>query len=116
MCCDIIHAATPAFVTADRAPKNAKTELDFHRLKTPNYLADFLLPGHETWALFRYSEIRRVRNTDINAARMQRDAERLARLGFVPVMLADFPLGSPRPRTGRPDVALNRPGAPSAKA
>jgi hypothetical protein len=101
MCCDIVHSVAPSFVSAYRAPKTATKELDFHRLKTPNYLADFLLPGHESWALFRYSEIRRVRSTDINATRMQRDAEHLARLGYVPVMLADFPLG--RPERARAD-------------
>lgn len=95
MCCDIIHAQIPAFIAAYRAPKDARREIDFHKLRTPNYLADFLLPGHENWALFRYSEIRRVDRTRIDAAREQRDAEHLARLGYVPVMLSSYNLPNP---------------------
>lgn len=88
MCCDIIHAHTPAFVFASSANKNARSEIDHHKLRTPNYLADLLLPGHESWALFRYSEIRRVDQTNITPSRVQSDARHLARLGFVPVMLS----------------------------
>ncbi len=95
MCCDIIHAEIPAFIAAYRAPKDASREIDFHKLRTPNYLADFLLPGHENWALFRYSEIQRVDRSRIDSAREQRDAEHLARLGFVPVMLSSYDLPNP---------------------
>ncbi|GAB5497576.1 MAG: hypothetical protein Phyf2KO_26560 [Phycisphaerales bacterium] len=95
MCCDIIHAEIPGFVTAYQSPKDARREVDFHKLRTPNYLADFLLPGHENWALFRYSEIQRVDRTRITPAREQRDAEHLARLGYVPVMLSSYDLSNP---------------------
>lgn len=96
MCCDIIHAATPGFISAFRAPKDGRERLDFHKLRTPHYLADYLIPGHETWALYRYSEVQRVDRSEMNANRVQADAEHLASLGFVPVMLTHHTLRNPR--------------------
>lgn len=95
MCADLIHADAPAFSVAYTAPPGGKQEADFHRLTTPNYLADFLLPGHESWAYFRYSEITGIRPGNISPARVQSDAARLASLGFVPVMVSAHALTDP---------------------
>ncbi len=93
--CDFLQADAPNFLIAYQVPKQPRNEADFHRLTTPHYLADFLLPGHESWAYFKYSEITRVRPGAITAARVQEDAERLARLGYVPVLITDQSLPDP---------------------
>lgn len=101
MCADFIHAEAPAFAVAYTASTDARSELDFHKLKTPHYLADFLLPGHETWAYFRYSEIENLRPGLISGARVQSDASHLARLGFVPVMVSSHALNDPAGATAQ---------------
>lgn len=95
MCCDIIHSVTPSFTAAYRGRKNGKDEEDFHKLVAPNYLADFMLPGHESWAFFRYAEIVRASGANITATRTQRDITRIASLGYVPVFHTQFPLAFP---------------------
>ena len=42
------NQVTPSFTAAYRGRKNGKDEEDFHKLVAPNYLADFMLPGHES--------------------------------------------------------------------
>ncbi|HED53491.1 MAG TPA: hypothetical protein ENJ00_04745 [Phycisphaerales bacterium] len=97
--CDVVHVVAPTFVRDFRAPKDGTRESDFHQLRGPHYFADFLLPGHEIWGYFRYPEIKRVRPTRITPARVQRDADRIASFGFVPVMATRFPLGDPASAT-----------------
>ena len=92
---DFMQADAPAFILAYTAQKDARSNQDFHKLKTPHYLADFLLPGHETWAYFRYSEIQRVRPGNISPARVQSDASSLAKLGYVPVIVSTESLSDP---------------------
>jgi len=84
---DIVHAVAPTFTRGFRAPKDGTNEKDFHSIRSPHYLADLLLPGHEIWAYFRYSEISRVDNKRITSDRIQRDAERLAGFGYVTAMV-----------------------------
>ncbi len=95
MCADFIQVDAPGFMIAYQARKDARSDRDFHKLKTPHYLADFLIPGHETWGYFRYSEIQRVRPGNISAARVQSDADALAKLGYVPVIVSTVPLSDP---------------------
>jgi len=86
---------TPTFNRAFQAEAGMSDEEDFHRLDRPAYLADYLLPGHEIWGFFRYSDIERRSGREIDAARLQRDAERIARNGYVPVISSSLPLTSP---------------------
>ena len=95
MCADFIQVDAPGFMIAYTANKNARNDRDFHKLTTPHYLADFLLPGHESWAYFRYSEIQRIRPGNISAARVQSDASALAKLGYVPVIVSTVSLTDP---------------------
>lgn len=99
MCCDLVHAEAPGFISAFTTPPGAKADLDFHKLKAPHYIADFLLPGHETWAYFRYSEITKSRIETISPARMQSDADHLARNGYVPVIITVHGLTNNRSAT-----------------
>ncbi len=89
---DVVHAVTPTFNRAFQASDGMTDERDFHRLDHPAYLADYLLPGHEIWGFFRYYDISLRSNSVIDAARLQRDAERIARNGYVPVLSSELPL------------------------
>lgn len=97
---DLVHAVAAGFHVAFAAPEDGREEGDFHRLRTPHYLADFLLPGHESWAYFRYSEISTVWPGYISGARVQSDANRLAALGYVPVMSSAHALTDTARATG----------------
>lgn len=95
MSSDLVHTVAPTFERAFHTSPRMTREEEFHRMAMPHYLADYLLPGHEIWGYFRYSEIARVPGQSVNAARVQRDAERLARNGYVPVLASGFPLSKP---------------------
>lgn len=95
MTSDVVHRVSPTFERAFRSGEGMRREEDFHRMPVPHYLADSLLPGHEIWGYFRYSEIQRVPGQRVDADRVQRDAERVARNGYRVVMASAFPLSSP---------------------
>jgi len=88
MSSDVMHAVAPSSnraYSANGVPKDR--EEDYHRLGLPFYLADYLNPGHESWAFWRYAEILRADPTQtIDSARLQRDVERIARNGYTPVL------------------------------
>lgn len=64
----------------------------FYKLREPLYLADYLVPGHETWARFSPGRIAGERGAIVTAQQAQLDAEHFAGLGLVPNMQADFDL------------------------
>jgi hypothetical protein len=82
MACDVLHSLGATFLIGwldnDRT---GRPETRF-RVRHPHYLADYLLPGHETWSLFRYHTSQIAES----AARVQLDAEYLASTGHVPVL------------------------------
>lgn len=95
MSSDVVHRIAPSFTRGYQSGPGMNREEHFHRLSLPHYLADYLLPGHETWGYFRYSEIQYVAGQRIDAARLQRDVERLARRGYVPVVASALALSTP---------------------
>lgn len=92
MSSDIMHVVAPTFNRDFQADEGMSREEDFHRMDRPHYLADYIVPGHETWGYWRYSEIRNFTASRIDSARLQRDAERIARNGFVPCIKGDLQL------------------------
>jgi len=71
--CDILHNLTPTFHESGA-------------IRTPHILADFLNPGHETWAALS-APVEAVReNRNPTHAEMAREGQRVAALGFVPLM------------------------------
>ena len=92
MASDVTHVVMPTFNRNFQADVGMSREEDFHRMNRPHYLADYVVPGHETWAYWRYSEIRNYTTSRIDPARLQRDAERIARNGFVPCIKGDLQL------------------------
>lgn len=82
--CDVLHALAPTYIASwiDQPPP--KTERDLNPVTDPNVMADFLLPGHETWIGFRYNAPRQSFRVEADSARVHKDMERIAALGYVP--------------------------------
>ncbi len=84
---DLIHTVAPSSNRGYSAGDTPRSEEGYHRLDRPHYLADYLNPGHETWAFWRYTEILRADpSQSIDGARLQRDVERLVKNGYTPVI------------------------------
>jgi hypothetical protein len=87
MSSDVMHAVAPTVNRGYSANGTPREESEYHRLDHPHYLADYINPGHETWAIWRYAEILNADPSQtIDSARLQRDAERLASNGYVAVL------------------------------
>lgn len=83
---DVMHVVTPSSNRGYGVSDRHTGEMRYHRLDRPLYLADYIVPGHETWAYWRYAEILNDDLTQVvDSERVQRDLERLARLGYLPV-------------------------------
>jgi hypothetical protein len=85
--CDIMATLSPGYLTATRSNADA-----FYRVITPQYLAEFLLPGHELWAQIDPNaldeEIGHTAGDDDFVAK----AGQLAAWGYVPLIFADISL------------------------
>lgn len=86
--CDVLHTLAPCVLNGwnDRTPP--VTSEDLYAIKHPLWLADFLLPGHETWAVYRYTEWLQYYNIGPTPSRVIADMNRHAAMGFTPVMQA----------------------------
>jgi hypothetical protein len=76
---DVFHIMTP-------------TWFDNVRTTTPHVLADFLVPGHETWSGVRFDLLADRLGRKLTTAEMAIEMRRLADLGFVPVALDNVPV------------------------
>jgi hypothetical protein len=81
-------------------------------------MADFLLPGHETWGTMRYGGYR-LFNVEVTPEIIAADAQRFASWGFRPLVFTDLDLTRPVQAaeswrtTVPPDLAL--PGTSTPK-
>jgi len=84
--CDVMHTIAPSVLNGwnDRTPP--VTTEDLYAIKHPLWLADFLLPGHETWAVYRYTEWQQYYGIIQDQARVIADMQRHAAMGFTPLM------------------------------
>lgn len=73
--CDVLHTLAATFVFA---------YLD--QTSTPKHLADFLLPGHETWAFIDFRFLTKKVKRRLTAEEQQREIKRVADLGYVPLI------------------------------
>ena len=78
---DVLHAYAPAFLVATRPAQHADLRLD-----EPHALADYLLPGHETWGLIRRDRLESFLGRSATDEDALREARRVAALGYVPVI------------------------------
>lgn len=91
--CDIIHTITPTYlrgrVESDVTPRSMA---EAYWIRNPHYLADFLLPGHETWGSFAYTAHRTHLNIPVTDSLVESDMERFAYWGYRPVFFTDLPM------------------------
>lgn len=76
--CDMLHRLAPSYTRA---------EILTHR----HALADLLMPRHESWAQIRYDTLRRRLGRALTPAETQLEVQRVAALGFVPVLFEPVP-------------------------
>lgn len=81
---DIMHRLAPTYVLGWTVGE-VNTPEDINDLNNPHYLADLLLPGHESWGAFSYHR-HRPRNFPVTPEIVQADMERIAAYGYVPVI------------------------------
>ncbi|MBL8760013.1 MAG: hypothetical protein JNL50_01805 [Phycisphaerae bacterium] len=86
--CDILHVVSPSMVAATLDKKAATPEAQL-TIDSPHALADFLVPGHETWAAHSYARHAEYFGAPADADRVMRDAARLADNGYVPLVWWD---------------------------
>jgi hypothetical protein len=79
---DLYHTQAPTWVNA-------------WDIRGPHILADFLVPGHETWAGIRYDVIESRTGRRLNAFDRLDEVRRVARAGYVPVDLFGVALPEP---------------------
>lgn len=90
--CDVMHTLAPTFLRG-YADKEPVSEIeDLYQIKGPHMMADFLLPGHEIWAGFRYLGHRNYFGIEPTTERILSDMRRYASYGQVPVFFVDMPL------------------------
>jgi|GEM_PF-1775688 len=70
---DIIHLLAPTWVTA-------------FELNAPKVMADFLMPGHETWGAIRFDLIEGRLGRRLSDSEVLDEIERVASMGYVPVV------------------------------
>ncbi len=113
MPCDMMHTKAAGWLQAynDDHPVSTIDQLNF--VKGPHILADFLLPGHETWAGWRYKGHQKYLNMTPDQDLVNNDAARFAKWGYRPMIETDLPLtvhiqAAPSWRTSIPqDIQLN---------
>ncbi|MGP1273173.1 MAG: hypothetical protein ACTS22_07555 [Phycisphaerales bacterium] len=92
--CDVMHTIAGTYLRGWQIVDGRGYDR-FYKVRRPFYLADYLVPGHESWAYFRYGDIRLLPDGSHDAARIQRDAEFFAGLGYTPILNTPFNLTRP---------------------
>jgi len=83
---DVLHRLAPTYYQAyDKTIRNPSSLSEIRVIDEPLYLADYLLPGHETWLSLRYILVDRARGIDVDDDFNRREYERALRNGFIPV-------------------------------
>jgi len=73
---DVYHVYAPTFLFGNQ-------------VTTPHYLADFLLPGQETWVITGYDE---PQNGETFTQSLNREMARYADMGYVPLVNSNVPV------------------------
>ncbi len=87
--CDMLHTMAGSFISGWKDDKRPATPEGLYRVNVPHALADFLLPGHETFLAFRYNGYRQYFGITPNQALIEQDARKFAAIGYTPVLFED---------------------------
>jgi len=82
---DILHTVAPTWLDLYVTSRREVDEHGVHMVKTPLYLADFLLPGHETWVGLMHTRYENALGRPPTDQEMIRDIEHMLACGYVPV-------------------------------
>lgn len=95
---DIMHTICAGYFRGYELPDgNGPVDpKDVHALDSPHYLADFLVPGHETWAVLRWEMYPQFFGRPATIEEMQRDVYDAAEKGYVPFVGSLFDIDRPR--------------------
>lgn len=86
---DFMHALAPTFMAGYGIVDNPETIEDVQRIKEPFHLADFLLPGHETWIGMFPNRLAGIYGRMARPDEMDPEIRRVASLGYVPCVFVD---------------------------
>ncbi len=87
---DILHRLAPTYIDAYVFDPRIQDVEQLRVVKSPLVLADFLLPGHETWAGLAFNRIKQAYvGGDVPTHVIRAEAQRAAQLGYVPVIFAN---------------------------
>lgn len=88
--CDIMHVEAPTFISGwNEVTSRPANRSGLFNITHPNYLADFLLPGHETWGAYRYAEHNRYYGPPSDA-QVRADMQYVASMGYRPCFMIDY--------------------------
>lgn len=88
---DILHRLGATFFQAYNKSRDEPSSLEEVRfIDEPHYLADFILPGHETWLSFRFEIPGRVPGVTVTDSFRANEFNRALEMGYVPLMFGGF--------------------------
>lgn len=85
--CDVMNTLAGNFISAWEFNKIPTTIEECYTVRNPNYLADFLVPGHEFWAGMRYLEMMKYLGVTPTQQMVIADMQRYASYGYRPCFL-----------------------------
>lgn len=90
---DFLHALTPTWMEFYEEYTPGRSVSEVKRVSTAFYLADFLLPGHETWGGMSFNRLREALGRELTLAEIRAESQKAADLGYVPMVFDARPLG-----------------------
>ncbi len=89
---DFMHAMAPTWMEFYEWPGANPTVNTMRLVTTPFYLADFLNPGHETWAGLAFNRMEVALRRPVTPAEIRAEIEHAAEMGYVPVIFDERPV------------------------
>lgn len=93
--CDVVHTLSPTFQQHWAWTQPPRSPEDVYPITTPHFLADFLLPGHETWGAMRYIDYQQFYGQRPSTEKILQDMAATAAMGYVPAFAEPIDLNSP---------------------
>ncbi|TVQ32392.1 MAG: hypothetical protein EA376_05855 [Phycisphaeraceae bacterium] len=83
---DLFHTLAPTWFDLYVTARFDVDPADARQLTTPFYLADFLLPGHETWVGVMHTRLENALGREPTNQELVNDVENMLDMGYVPVL------------------------------
>ncbi|MCW5774839.1 MAG: hypothetical protein KIS87_00135 [Phycisphaeraceae bacterium] len=92
---DVMHTLAAMWLRGWDESSSVEKPEDVVRIKNPHYVADFLLPGHETWGTLRYAYVKARFGIDVPEEQAMKDVAYYASMGYRPVLFGHYGLLHP---------------------